>query len=126
MAAGRVAGLGQRWCPGRRTRGGDTRVAVPLDQPPAVADGALRSARSHRLRDAARVHRAAVAFRGRTSYVDHRRPARPGTGDAMIRFDDVTVTYPDADRPVLERVDLTIPEGELCLVVGRTGSGKST
>src|SRR4051812_49674612 len=44
----------------------------------------------------------------------------------MIRFDDVTVTYPEADRPVLEHVDLTIPEGELCLVVGSTGSGKST
>jgi energy-coupling factor transport system ATP-binding protein len=44
----------------------------------------------------------------------------------MIRFDDVTVTYPDATSPVLSNVDLTIPEGELCLVVGRTGSGKST
>jgi energy-coupling factor transport system ATP-binding protein len=44
----------------------------------------------------------------------------------MIRFDDVTVTYPDAGAPVLEHLDLTIPEGELCLVVGRTGSGKST
>jgi len=44
----------------------------------------------------------------------------------MIRFDDVTVTYPDATTPVLRNVDLTIPEGELCLVVGRTGSGKST
>jgi energy-coupling factor transport system ATP-binding protein len=44
----------------------------------------------------------------------------------MIRFDNVTVTYPDAAAPVLREVDLTIPEGELCLVVGRTGSGKST
>ena len=44
----------------------------------------------------------------------------------MIRFDDVTVTYPDASAPVLDHVDLVIPEGELCLVVGRTGSGKST
>src|SRR5437868_2594859 len=123
MAAGRVAGPRQRRCHGRRARGGDTRVAVPLDQSPAVADGPLRSARGGRLRHAARVPGAAAAFRGRTSYVDHRHPARPGTGDAMIRFDDVTVTYPEADRPVLERVDLTIPEGELCLVVGRTGSG---
>jgi energy-coupling factor transporter ATP-binding protein EcfA2 len=44
----------------------------------------------------------------------------------VIRFERVTVTYPDADRPVLEDVDLHVPEGELCLVVGRTGSGKST
>ncbi|MGN6598277.1 MAG: ABC transporter ATP-binding protein [Actinomycetes bacterium] len=44
----------------------------------------------------------------------------------MIRFDDVTFRYDEAGRPVLEHVDLDIPEGELCLVMGRTGSGKST
>jgi len=44
----------------------------------------------------------------------------------MITFDHVTVTYPDADTPVLRDVDLQIEEGELALVVGRTGVGKST
>ena len=44
----------------------------------------------------------------------------------MIRFEHVTVTYPDAPAPVLRDVDLTIAEGELCVVVGRTGAGKST
>ena len=44
----------------------------------------------------------------------------------MIRFDRVTFTYPGADQPTLDDVTLAIPEGELCLVVGRTGSGKST
>lgn len=44
----------------------------------------------------------------------------------MIRFDHVTVTYPEADAPALVDVDLAIDEGELCLVVGATGSGKST
>ncbi len=44
----------------------------------------------------------------------------------MIRFDDVTITYPGQDRPVLEHVRLAIPEGELVLVVGRTGTGKTT
>ena len=44
----------------------------------------------------------------------------------MIRFDRVSFTYPGGAEPVLREVDLTIPEGELCLVVGRTGSGKST
>lgn len=44
----------------------------------------------------------------------------------MIRFDDVTLTYPDAARPALDHVTLSIAEGELALVVGRTGSGKSS
>jgi energy-coupling factor transporter ATP-binding protein EcfA2 len=44
----------------------------------------------------------------------------------MIRFEDVSVRYPGGDHAVLSRVDLTVPEGELCLVIGCTGSGKST
>lgn len=43
-----------------------------------------------------------------------------------IRFDGVTITYADASAPALCEVDLSIDEGELVLVVGRTGSGKST
>jgi len=44
----------------------------------------------------------------------------------MIRFEGVGVTYPDADSPTLRDVHLEVEEGELCLVVGRTGVGKST
>ena len=44
----------------------------------------------------------------------------------MIRFDRVSVTYDGASRPVLRDVRLDIPEGELCLVVGPTGAGKSS
>jgi energy-coupling factor transport system ATP-binding protein len=44
----------------------------------------------------------------------------------VIEFDQVTIRYPEADVPALAGVDLHVPEGELCLVVGRTGSGKST
>jgi energy-coupling factor transport system ATP-binding protein len=44
----------------------------------------------------------------------------------VIRFEDVTITYPGAGSPALAHVDLRIPEGELVLVVGRTGSGKTT
>jgi energy-coupling factor transporter ATP-binding protein EcfA2 len=44
----------------------------------------------------------------------------------VIRFDRVSFSYPNAATPTLHDVHLEIPEGELCLVVGRTGSGKST
>ena len=44
----------------------------------------------------------------------------------MIIFDNVSITYAGATRPTLSGVDLVIPEGELVLVVGRTGTGKTT
>ncbi|KNB53765.1 ABC transporter ATP-binding protein [Streptomyces caatingaensis] len=44
----------------------------------------------------------------------------------MIRFENVTIAYAGAARPALRAVDLRIREGELCLVTGRTGIGKST
>ena len=36
----------------------------------------------------------------------------------VIRFEHVTITYADAPSPALRDVDLTIAEGELCVVVG--------
>jgi len=44
----------------------------------------------------------------------------------MITFDQVSFTYTEAERPTLHRGSLDIPEGELCVVVGETGTGKST
>ncbi|MFD7857797.1 ABC transporter ATP-binding protein [Streptomyces microflavus] len=44
----------------------------------------------------------------------------------MITFDQVSVVYDGADEPVLRDVNLVVDEGELCLVVGHTGVGKST
>ncbi|MGS2587681.1 ATP-binding cassette domain-containing protein [Streptomyces hebeiensis] len=44
----------------------------------------------------------------------------------MIRFEDVSVTYGDTAAPAISGVDLTVPEGELVLLVGPSGAGKST
>ncbi|MET9434452.1 ATP-binding cassette domain-containing protein [Streptomyces sp. NPDC006551] len=44
----------------------------------------------------------------------------------MIRFENVSVTYADADAPTLRDMNLTVPEGELVLLVGPSGVGKST
>ena len=44
----------------------------------------------------------------------------------MIEFKSVTITYPNAAAPAISDVDISIPEGEFCLVVGSTGVGKST
>ncbi|MFE3942116.1 ABC transporter ATP-binding protein [Streptomyces sp. NPDC059118] len=44
----------------------------------------------------------------------------------MIRFEQVSVRYEGTERPTLAGVDLTVPEGELVLLVGPSGVGKST
>ena len=47
------------------------------------------------------------------------------TADA-IRYDGVSFTYPDAERPALTDVDVALPEGTFALAAGPTGAGKST
>ncbi|MBB1244640.1 ATP-binding cassette domain-containing protein [Streptomyces durbertensis] len=44
----------------------------------------------------------------------------------MIRFEQVSVRYEGNEAPVIRDVDLTVPEGELALLVGPSGVGKST
>ncbi|WP_353942300.1 ATP-binding cassette domain-containing protein [Streptomyces sp. HUAS MG91] len=44
----------------------------------------------------------------------------------MIRFEDVSVTYEGAGAPTVRGIDLHVPEGELMLLAGPSGVGKST
>ncbi|MFH8340775.1 ABC transporter ATP-binding protein [Streptomyces sp. AM6-12] len=44
----------------------------------------------------------------------------------MIRFEQVGVTYDGAAEPTVRDVDFEVPEGELVLLVGPSGVGKST
>ncbi|MBW1603464.1 energy-coupling factor ABC transporter ATP-binding protein [Streptomyces sp. JJ66] len=44
----------------------------------------------------------------------------------MIRFENVQVTYADAATPAVRGLDFTVPEGELVLLIGPSGVGKST
>ncbi|MFI2377481.1 ABC transporter ATP-binding protein [Streptomyces sp. NPDC018964] len=44
----------------------------------------------------------------------------------MIRFENVSVTYDGAAEPAVRGVDFEVPEGELVLLVGPSGVGKST
>ncbi|MFE9018512.1 ABC transporter ATP-binding protein [Streptomyces sp. NPDC007808] len=44
----------------------------------------------------------------------------------MIRFENVSVTYDGATGPIVQDLDFEVPEGELVLLVGPSGVGKST
>ncbi|WP_164540723.1 ABC transporter ATP-binding protein [Streptomyces abyssomicinicus] len=44
----------------------------------------------------------------------------------MIRFEQVSVTYDGTAEPAVRGLDFEIPEGELALLVGPSGVGKST
>ncbi|MBA8808114.1 ABC transporter ATP-binding protein [Promicromonospora sukumoe] len=52
----------------------------------------------------------------------------PATGETggHVAFRNVTFRYDDAERPVLDQVDLELPPGTTTALVGLTGSGKST
>jgi ATP-binding cassette, subfamily B, multidrug efflux pump len=55
------------------------------------------------------------------------QPKFPVQGiSGVLRLNDVTFTYPGADRPVLQDISLTAQPGTSTAVVGSTGSGKST
>lgn len=44
----------------------------------------------------------------------------------MIAAIDLTYHYPRADQPALANLNLTIPSGQFCAVLGANGAGKST
>jgi len=56
-------------------------------------------------------------------------PAPGHTAPALtqqIRLDGVTFSYPDAERPAVRDVSMTLRRGEIIALVGENGSGKST
>jgi energy-coupling factor transport system ATP-binding protein len=47
-------------------------------------------------------------------------------GGAMIKFSNVSLIYPQSTKTILEDLTCEIEEGEMVLVMGHTGSGKSS
>ncbi len=49
-----------------------------------------------------------------------------GQKEGAIEFSNVSYTYPDSGIEALKNISLSIPAGHTVVIVGRTGSGKST
>ena len=52
--------------------------------------------------------------------------ARPGKDDAVARFEHASLRFADADEDTLRDLDFSVCRGQVCAVIGNTGSGKST
>jgi phosphonate transport system ATP-binding protein len=44
----------------------------------------------------------------------------------MIKFENVSVVYPDTDEPALQDLNISFQKGEFVCVLGKSGAGKST
>jgi NHLM bacteriocin system ABC transporter ATP-binding protein len=51
---------------------------------------------------------------------------KPPALSGRIALDDVSFSYPDTTRTIIDRVSLTIEPGEFVAIVGGSGAGKST
>ncbi|HRH13007.1 MAG TPA: lipid A export permease/ATP-binding protein MsbA [Azonexus sp.] len=49
-----------------------------------------------------------------------------GRAQGLVEFENVTFTYPSAERPALNAVSLAVRPGECVALVGPSGSGKTT
>ncbi|RQO69286.1 lipid A export permease/ATP-binding protein MsbA [Aquitalea sp. FJL05] len=65
------------------------------------------------------------AFLDEPGEPDHGRKRLPAT-QGSLRFEGVSFRYPNAERVVLQDINLTVNSGETVALVGSSGSGKTT
>jgi len=53
-------------------------------------------------------------------------PGRAGVAPAELELRDVSKSYPGQREPAIAELSLTVPAGEVCVLVGPSGSGKTT
>jgi osmoprotectant transport system ATP-binding protein len=56
----------------------------------------------------------------------HTTGPSPLSDAATLEFRSATKRYPGQDEPAVEKLSLTVPAGEICVLVGPSGCGKTT
>ncbi len=71
--------------------------------------------------------RAAEVLAGRPEVSDAERCVEPDLSSSVVaRFDHASLRYADADEDTLRNLDFSVRRGQVCAIIGNTGSGKST
>jgi ABC-type multidrug transport system fused ATPase/permease subunit len=121
-----------------QTRGAGVGDIVPVLGAFAVAGIRLMPTAQILFRDVSKMRFGEAALRSLEDDLRHETAPRPffvptGTPDVpplpfrrAIRLEDVTYSYPEAHRPSIENMSLTIPAGAAVGLVGSTGAGKTT
>lgn len=50
----------------------------------------------------------------------------PSDGESKLEYKNVKFCYPDAEEPVLQKINFECKKGEVTAIIGSTGAGKST
>lgn len=71
--------------------------------------------------------RAAEVLAVRPEVSDAERCVEPDLSSGVVaRFDHASLRYADADEDTLRSLDFSVRRGQVCAIIGNTGSGKST
>lgn len=77
-------------------------------------------------RAAVSAERISAVLDTRSSVAPPARPVRPGDAHGRVEFAGVGFSYPGADAPVLQDIDLLATPGRTLAIIGSTGAGKTT
>ncbi|WP_084150837.1 ABC transporter ATP-binding protein [Azohydromonas australica] len=97
-----------------------------------VAALLLLVSKTRHLTDVSRpITAALITARGTFELLDEPHEPDPGRrtleqANGEIRFEDVSLRYPGAERPALDHLSLQVPAGRTVALVGSSGAGKST
>lgn len=96
------------------------RISDVLNHVPEIQDGFAEAAKKPAVTDRSSSPENPAATGGDNS------PANPASSKEVIRFENASFRFSDADEDTLENLNFSCRRGETTAIIGSTGSGKST